>query len=167
MNAAYALLTVEQTAGRLYKSEQGVRRLVKVRKLTAIREGGRLLITPESLQAYEAGLPHPVWVMAAISEARSHLTAHESMNGTGWRSWAMQSFTVQVSAYRNHFLPKAASVCRELLEAVKVKDCAQAEQQATELWRLQSDYQMLHAPLRTPHPQQPPLFAGADDGGQV
>lgn len=176
MNTAYELLTVKQAAELLYKSEQGVRRLLKAGELTAIREGGRFLLTLESLQEYAAGLPHPLKVMAAIYEARAHLAAHKSLGGTGWRSCGQDYLTPRVSAYRRHFLPLAVPVCRELLEAVKVKDYAQVEQQDMELWRLRSDYQMLHAPIKTPktkaqqrervYAEQPPLFAGSDGGGK-
>lgn len=147
---AYELLTVSGAAEVLMKSEGGVRRLIKAGKLKPLREGRRVLLTPEELERYTLTLPHPIWVMAAIYEARAHLAAFKSLGGTGWRSLGMDYLTPQVSAYRRHFLPLAVPVCRDLLAAVKVKDYAKAGEHEQELWRVQSDYQMLYAPIKTP-----------------
>lgn len=168
---AYELLTVSEAAKVLMKSESGVRRLIKAGKLKPLREGRRVLLTPEELQRYALTLPHPVWVMAAMQHARGILGIQSQLEHPVWRAYLTPNF----SALKSHFLPLAVPVCLDLLAAVKVKDYAQAGEHEQELWRVQSDYQMLYAPIKAPPHKpapnkarpaavQPALFPKLDGG---
>ena len=176
MTAAFEsdLLTPEQTGARSCKSAAAVRRLVKLGKLTALKEGGRLLIKAESVDAYISRLPHPVQVMAAMHDAQNTLgAALRFQRASRLYGWAHGAYSARGSLER-HYFPAALPVCRQVLAAVKVKDYAQVCEQADELWRIRSDYQMLHAPIEVEQPlllpkqraqrppaEQPSLFGGS------
>ncbi len=73
MTRGYELLTVRDAAQVLMKSENAIRRLIKAGKLASLSEGGRYLLTSESITAYADTLPHPVSIMAALYDARQIL----------------------------------------------------------------------------------------------
>ncbi len=155
MTAGYELelFTVRQAAEQLFKSEQGVRRLAKHGKLKAIKEGGRLLFTPESLEAYAASLPHPLPLMRASYCARDLLTYERLiLDSNPW--FATQGYqSVMGNPYLSRFLPVAVPVCHALLAALKVKDYRRAEEQWAELARIHTDYTMLYAPIEAEQPR--------------
>lgn len=170
MTRGYELLTVRDAAQALMKSENAVRRLVKSGKLGAIREGGRYLLTPETVRGYVGTLPHPVPVMAAMYDAW-HILALDRRSKEMWYALRQDHrYQLSAGAFHTYFMPEAVPLCAGIVEAVKVRDYARVMNLALDLNRVRVDYQMLYAPL--PRAQNearvkaetddlmPPLFPG-------
>ena len=161
MNEGYELYTVRQAAALLVTSEAGVRARVRAGKLEALKEGGRLLFTPEGLQRYAAGLPHPLQVMAAMHHARLTL-------GMGKSVAKLRHLPPGLATWARVLWPELAPVCRALLDAVQAKHYGEVERLSLEIHRLNTDYEMGCQPVfpaYTPPPargavqsEQPALF---------
>ena len=151
----FELLTVKQAAELLYKSEQGVRRLVQAGKLETVPEGRKVLIKPESLAAYVAGLPHPPEVMEALHTARNLLGGFERFRLSFLAPFRM-TFEQSRDPLARYFMAPASPLCRDILAAVKVKDYPRVLELRADLWRVSSDYRMLHEPHKTPRAKQKP-----------
>lgn len=148
----YDLLTVKRAAEVLHKSEQGVRRLVSAGKLEAVREGGKLLITPESVAAYVAGLKHPPEVMEAMHTAGNLLGGAERLQRYAGGARIMPRLEYHPDPFIRLCLVPSLPVCRSILAAVKVKDYPRVLDLRAELWRIALDYRILHEPFKTPPP---------------
>lgn len=150
MTRGYELLTVRDAAQVLMKSENAIRRLIKAGKLASLSEGGRYLLTSESITAYADTLPHPVPVMAALYDARQILTL-DRISKKMWPALRHDpTHQKSASALDTHFMPEAVPVCTGIIEAVKVRDYTRATALALDLERVRLDYQMLYAPLPAP-----------------
>lgn len=146
----YDLLTVKRAAEVLYKSEQGVRRLVQSGKLEALRDGGKLLVKAESLAAYVAGLPHPVDVTEALHTARNLLGGAERYRQFAGGALELPSLEQHPDKFMRLCVAPSLPVCRDILAAVNAGDYERARALRAELWRISTDYHMLHAPFETP-----------------
>ena len=136
MNEGYELYTVSQAAALLVITEAGVRTRVKSGKLDALKEGGRLLFTPEAVQHYAASLPHPVPVMAAMHYASLTL-------GMGMRLEQMRWYPPQgLATWLRVLWPDLAPLCRALLDAVKARNYSEVERLNQEIHALNTDYEM-------------------------
>ena len=145
MNEGYELYTVRQAAALLVTSEAGVRARVKSGKLDALKEGGRLLFTPEAVQRYAVSLPHPGPVMAAMHYARLTL-------GLGTRLEQMRWHALQgLATWLRVLWPDLAPLCRALLDAVKAKQYSEVERLDREIHALNTDYEMSHQPIFPAH----------------
>ena len=140
MNEGYELYTVRQAAALLVTSEAGVRARVKAGKLDALKEGGRLLFTPEGLQRYAATLPHPVPIMAAMHSARLTL-------GMGGSVAKLRHLPPGLATWARVAWPELATLCRALLDALKVKDYSEVERLHLDTYRLTTDYEMSYPPM--------------------
>ena len=152
MNGSYELYTVRQAAALLVTSEAGVRARVKSGKLEAMKESGRLLFTPESLQRYAATLPHPVPVMAAMHYARLTLSFGGSVAKFHYPPQSL-------ATWARVLWPELAPLCRAILEAVKAKNYSEAERLHLETYRLTTDYEMSYPPMLSEY--TPPQKRGA------
>lgn len=146
----FDLLTVKRTAEVICKSEQGVRRLIQSGKLEALREGGKLLVKPESVAAYVAGLPHPPEIMEALHTAGNLLGNAERYRQYAGGARILPSLEHHPDKFMRLCVAPSLPVCRDILAAVKVRDYASVRELRAELWRIVLDYRMLHETYKPP-----------------
>lgn len=148
------LLTVKQAGEHLFMSEQGVRRLVKSGKLEALKERGKLLIKPESVQAYISAQPHPIHLMSALRGADFELGILKSIQfHGGMNARSVYGFGRQAEF---EYYERRMPLLQTLKESVRAKDYEKAEETRHQLWREYLDYEMLHRPLRIGEVRQCP-----------